>query len=437
MVKPIISGAQRTFRRLNPDESYLEFEGSTIMIPMRGRRSENEPWMEEELKLKAFMRLEIFPPYVNNLGTREFQFLIRDWDLYGKSEMLNRLFFDHPLGQFHPETNTYVPAIITFTVSHNYSVEGDDHREIFGHEKYLEIRNLTSHHLRTYDSDGIYSPPNNRIYWQVIDPETVDNKRLIATSPQVPVVVFHKKRPIDAVRNIATAFDINKPEDVSQYLLGVANFSDSIRAGSNDLIEGSRNQFKTRMRFQESDIETNLSQLRGNTVISPQYQPRSPLEFRWRLNSQFRQIDQLKNFIGRQGSIKIVSPARSLGTADQAPDVGHPIDSADFPARISYAINYDISINREKFVEDQAGIAIAVGADQVPPRDVVVAFEKPHVGPVLQKILDFKAGWCTGMQEISEKEYLDGLNFARYARTAPLDPNSLTSFRSYDPNKEY
>jgi hypothetical protein len=404
---------------------------------MKARRSENEPWMEEEIKLKAFMRLEIFPPYVNQLGTREFQFIIRDWDLYGRSPMLNRLFFNHPLGQHHPETNTYIPAILTFTVSHNYSVDGDDHREIFGHEKHFEIRNLTSHHLRSYESDMTYSLPNNRIYWQVIDPETVENKRLMVNSPQSPVIVFHKKPPVDSVRNLSTTFDINNSEDLSQHLLGVADFSETIRSGTTDFVEESRNRFKTQMRFQDVDLEHNLTQLRGNTVISPLYQPRSPLEIRWRLNSQFRQVDQLKDFIGRQGSIKIVSPARSLGTADQAPDVGQPVDSADFPARITYAINYDIHVNGEKFVDDQAGIAIAVGAQEVPPQDVKVAFEKPQVGPVLQKTLQFSAGCCTGMQEISEREYMDGLNFARYARTQPLDPTNMNNFRAYNPNAEY
>ena len=38
MPKPMISGPYRTFRRLNPDQAFLEFEGSTITIPMRGRR---------------------------------------------------------------------------------------------------------------------------------------------------------------------------------------------------------------------------------------------------------------------------------------------------------------------------------------------------------------------------------------------------------------
>jgi hypothetical protein len=61
MVKPIISGPYKTFRRLNTEETFLEFERSTITIPMKGRRSPNEPWMEEEIKLKAFMRLEIYP----------------------------------------------------------------------------------------------------------------------------------------------------------------------------------------------------------------------------------------------------------------------------------------------------------------------------------------------------------------------------------------
>lgn len=68
MTKPIISGPYRTFRRLQQHESYLEYEGSTITIPMRGRESLADPWMEDEISLRAFMRLEIYPAYVNKLG---------------------------------------------------------------------------------------------------------------------------------------------------------------------------------------------------------------------------------------------------------------------------------------------------------------------------------------------------------------------------------
>ncbi|HEX8534377.1 MAG TPA: hypothetical protein VF662_09430 [Allosphingosinicella sp.] len=39
MPKPIIQGPYRTFRRLNRNETFLEFEGSTITIDMPPNRS--------------------------------------------------------------------------------------------------------------------------------------------------------------------------------------------------------------------------------------------------------------------------------------------------------------------------------------------------------------------------------------------------------------
>ena len=43
MVKPIISGPYRTFRPLNAEESFIEFEGSTVTIPMKARASASDP----------------------------------------------------------------------------------------------------------------------------------------------------------------------------------------------------------------------------------------------------------------------------------------------------------------------------------------------------------------------------------------------------------
>jgi hypothetical protein len=154
-------------------------------------------------------------------------------------------------------------------------------------------------------------------------------------------------------------------------------------------------------------------------------------------------MDKLNDRLGRTGpitgSIRIVSPSRSLGTADQGPLPGEPVDSCDFPARITYAINYNIAINDEVFVDDQAGIAIAVGVDDVPPRDVKVAFDKPHIGHVLDRYLEFGVGDCTGMKEITQEEYDHGVNFCRYWRSVPLDPDPArwADFRDFDPSREY
>ena len=149
MPRPIIQGPYRTFRRLNQNETFLEFEGSTITIDLKARKP-GGAWMHEELKLRAFMRLEIFPPYVNNLGTREFQFIIRDWWLNGKSEMLSELFFDDPRGywlgnekQPHQKYRDFVPATVTFRVANHYDVTvdgGGSAESLFAPATQLEIR---------------------------------------------------------------------------------------------------------------------------------------------------------------------------------------------------------------------------------------------------------------------------------------------------------
>jgi hypothetical protein len=459
-MKPIISGPYRTFRRLNQEETFIEFEGSTITIPMKGRRSAGDPWLEDEIKLKAFMRLEIYPPYVNNLGTREFQFIIRDWDLYGKSPMLNQLFFDDPRGRLVVDKDTgladYASAFVTFNVSHNYHIGVEEGFEgfvsqVFGSERDIEIRNLTSHHLRVWapyqereGSRWFYTHPNNKIYWQICPAKLRDKKELRylfgdgRPSSGCPVMIFHKKPP--RIPGESDLFDISSPSDRARYLLAIAEIHP----------EGKGKQLCLNARLPSRGFEGNKTQLRGNAVLSSLYRPRQDLEIRWKLDSKLNGLADFEDAFGKSlakskktainGWIQIVSPSRSLGTADQAPDVGNPVDSTDFPARITYAINYNIFINKERFVEDQSGIAIAVGAVEVPPRDVTVAFDKPHVGHVLKSFLEFGPGHCTGMHEITTEEYHEGLNFARYARTIPLDNADAAAwdaFEDFDPTITY
>jgi hypothetical protein len=455
--KPIIQGPYRTFRRLNEDETFLEFEGSTITIPMKGRRGPAEPWMEDEVKLKAFMRLEVSAPYVNNLKTREFQFIIRDWYLHGKSPMLNRLFFEDPRGLWlgeltHGQFNDYAPAVVTFSVTNHYaplviSPEGLRPDEIFGPVRDLEIRNLTSHHLRTWVdlpergvANPVYSLPSYTIYWQVVLPETIkehgDVRRLTNEWNGAPLLVFHNKPPqrVDGQR-VRDGFDVRNAPDRTGHILAVAQLSGEkrapIRAVSPTVDAGRR-------------LEGRRVHATGNSVLSPLAQPRKALEILWRLADNF-DMDRLLDAMRRSdsqvvsGAVKIVSPSKSVCTADQRPDLGDPIDSADFPARITYAINYNIAINKEIFVEDDAGIAIAVGVTEIPPRDVTVAFDKPHVGHVLQQYLEFGPGHCTGMHEIPQTEYDAGVNFCRYWRKVPLDPADAgwANFKDFDPAIEY
>lgn len=458
MPKPIIQGPYRTFRRLNKNESYLEFEGSTITVDLKARKP-GGPWMHEELKLRAFMRLEIFPPYINNLGTREFQFIIRDWWLNGKSEMLSELFYDDPRGYWLGKNEKlpyrdYVPATVTFRVANHYEVnvdqDGVNADDLFAPARELEIRNLTSHDLRTWSPAGErgdeliggghsdYSLPAQRIYWEILPAEAVRKGRaadMLDEASDEPVILFHNKPPS------AGAFMLDDDgDDPVSHLLAVG----TLGGGSGLRDEVGENGFVARTPYGRGGhlLEALKVQQTGNVTLSPLYRPRRDLEIRWGLAGGAGRDalkDQLKSKRRLSGSIKIVSPSRSLGTADQGPLPGEPIDCCDFPARITYAINYAIAVNREEFVEDAAGIAIAVGVDDVPPRDVTVAFDKPHIGHVLKRYLEFGPGHCTGMHEITQAEFDHGVNFCRYWRTVPLDPDSdaWNHFEDFDPTRNY
>ncbi len=451
MPRPIIQGPYRTFRRLTRNETYLEFEGSTITIDIKARRSPDDPWMEEELKLRAYMRLEIFPPYINNLGTREFQFIIRDWWLNGKSEMLSELFFGDPRGYWLGRAEgcryrDFVPATVTFRVSNNYDVDVDEGSglgacDLFGPTRELEIRNLTSHDLRTWSDVAergeakTYSLPSNRIYWQILPGEALGKcgaRDVYGDVGDGPVILFHNMPPRGERR-----FDMADEEARAGHLLAVGKLD-----GGDG--KGRGGSFVARAPYGRDGfgLEALKVQQSGNVTLSPLYRPKRDLEIRWRLADGLdreRLIDRLKQAGSLSGSIRIVSPARSLGTADQGPVLGEPLDCCDFPARITYAINYAIAVNREQFVEDQAGIAIAVGVDDVPPRDVTVAFDKPHIGHVLDRYLEFGPGHCTGMHEITQEEYDRGVNFCRYWRTVPLDPDpgAWAGFEDFDPTRDY
>lgn len=446
MPRPIIQGPYRTFRRLNQNETFLEFEGSTITIDLKARKPSG-PWMHEELKLRAFMRLEIFPPYINNLGTREFQFIIRDWWLNGKSEMLSELFFDDPRGywlgnekQPHKKYRDFVPATVTFRVSNHYDVTvdgGDSADTLFAPAGQLEIRNLTSHDLRIWqpveerDEQPTYMLPGNRIYWQILATEQVRKTGAGGLFDDRGdgsyVIAFHKK---------PRGFDLSSERDRAEHLLAVANLPTKEQRGGG--------HFVARAPYGRDGhlLEALKVQQLGNVTLSPLYRPKRNLEIWWALaEGGLEAIARgLRKSEGRlSGAIRIASPSRSLGTADQGPAGDEPVDSADFPARITYAINYSIAVNLEEFVEDQAGIAIAVGVDDVPPRDVTVAFDKPHIGHVLSRYLEFGPGHCTGMHEISQAEYDHGVNFCRYWRTVPLDPNDQrwSTFEDFDPSVIY
>jgi hypothetical protein len=390
---PILSGPYKVFRPLNPGDTFLEYEGSTITIPLTATMKDPNgqvAWTRtEDIQLKAFMRLEVMPPYINGLGTREFQFTIRDWDLFGTNNLLNEFFFGDPLGALrlprpkpksHPnvlEDRRRRQAWMTFQVARHYFKVGDDENQILAKTDLLEIDHITSHDLE-----------DRHIYWQV---EEGGKSKLR--------VIFHNKPPVRG--KLST---LNLKEDSVDY--------DHLLAVAEDIQQDGT---FTATIPQEEHEQGNVAFALGNTVISKSTKLRTPVVIRWKLGANPRPS---------VGAIRIVSPPKSIGTAHQRPEPGYPLDAADFPARIMYAASYHIHLNNVRFVEDQPGIAICDGVHEIPPRDVTVAFDKPHHGTVLDSlhVLEFGPGHCTGMHEIPEEEYRRGVQFARWCRTLPLTP---------------
>ena len=413
MPVPIISGPYKTFRPVLSGHSFVEYEGSTITIPLTVKMKDGT-LKTTPIQLEAFMRLEVFPAYINGLGTREFQFIIRDWELFGYSELLNELFYGDPLGRdrgpgfggiANPLDNRRREiAAMTFTLSRNFfkyddnnnanlaPVEGVD-PDTKVRTQLLQIDNLTSH-----DFD------DNFIYWQ-IEPGK-DNGM---------TVLFHSKRASQGkVQKIALGAAGAKGVqsimgDDRKFLLARAEVAaadpeKTLRAGD---------EFVATL-TEEEHSELIVTPSEGNSTVSKLIKPRRPVTIRWRLGENPQP--------GATGRIRIVSPAKSICTAHQGPSVGEKEDSVDFPARIMYAASYHIYINNQRFVEDQAGVALADGVHEIPPRDVTVAFDKPHAGHVLERYLEFGPGHCTGMHEIPVDRYMFGKNTSEYWRTQPLNP---------------
>ena len=89
-------------------------------------------------------------------------------------------------------------------------------------------------------------------------------------------------------------------------------------------------------------------------------------------------------------------------------------DGADFPATIIYSACYDVFVNREKIIDAQMGVAICTPVVEIPPRNVLVAFEKPFEDRL--RGISFRPGCCWGMHWISLLDFLAGVNRARELR---------------------
>lgn len=89
-------------------------------------------------------------------------------------------------------------------------------------------------------------------------------------------------------------------------------------------------------------------------------------------------------------------------------------DGADFPATIIYSACYDVYVNEEKIIDGQMGVAICTPIVEIPPRNVLVAFEKPFEDR--ERGIAFRSGCCWGMHWIALLDFLAGVNRARKAR---------------------
>jgi hypothetical protein len=98
-------------------------------------------------------------------------------------------------------------------------------------------------------------------------------------------------------------------------------------------------------------------------------------------------------------------------------------EGSDFPATIIYSACYDVFMNKEKIIDAQMGIAICTPIIGIPPRNVMVAFEKPFEDK--KRGIAFRRGCCWGMNPIGPEEFLKGTNRAREIRgwTPLRDPN--------------
>jgi len=89
-------------------------------------------------------------------------------------------------------------------------------------------------------------------------------------------------------------------------------------------------------------------------------------------------------------------------------------EGSDFPATIIYSACYDVYMNEQKVIDAQMGVALCTPIVSIPPRNVLVAFEKPFEDRKLG--IAFCPGCCWGMETITPDEFLKGVNQARQYR---------------------
>jgi len=355
---------------LTRDETFIEYEGSTITIPMhvtiRNEDGTLDREIKERLKLQAHMRLEVFPAYTNQQGTREFQFIIRDWELFNVSRSLNYAFGGEFAGKPRKNAGGRDVIAVTFSLARSFIKYEDSGDLCLGPVRGVESRQGSGEFrgALAVDNLSVQSSHHGDIVWQI------DKNQNEGTYS-----VYFYRLPHEH----GGSYD---PRRNAEDLVAVA-----IGLTPGEEFTASRGESLT---------------------IDPGRH--SPEVISWRLGA--KPID------GATGFIHQVSPPMSFCVADRCPTEGQPHDSADFPARITYSASYDIYLNNVKIVNDQAGVAMARNVQAIPPRDVLVAFEKPFRGefthPKTGKhiLVEFGSGSCTGMVEISSNEWERGRELA-------------------------
>lgn len=76
----------------------------------------------------------------------------------------------------------------------------------------------------------------------------------------------------------------------------------------------------------------------------------------------------------------------------------------DFPAIIIYNAIYDVYLDKQRIISSQPGVAFATGVQEIPPRNVTVAFEKPFDSDAFS----FSSGTCEGMRGIPRDIFEEG-----------------------------
>lgn len=112
-----------------PRHAEVEFERSVIRIPLRFG-GDTEP--REIVELTAFMRLEREEPVRNTIGYRQFEFTIREWELFGYSEVLGaHISFAASPGVVQPKSlcvslqkDSDFPALIVYNAIYDIYIDG-------------------------------------------------------------------------------------------------------------------------------------------------------------------------------------------------------------------------------------------------------------------------------------------------------------------------